>query len=116
MNLHKLSMWGYSAIATASLAFACGPAWAQHKGGGGGHEHVSPFLRFAVKPHESSNPRGLSQRAARSPSSTSGTNRRCDRLACLPDTKLGFSLLGKTRHGVQIALIATRYRGAQFFC
>jgi uncharacterized protein (TIGR03000 family) len=36
MNLHRFSMWGYSAIAAASLAFACGPAWAQ-KGHGGGH-------------------------------------------------------------------------------
>jgi len=38
-----------------------------------------------------------------------------DRLASQPDTKLGFSLLGKTRHGVEVALIATRYLGAEFF-
>jgi len=44
MNLQRLSTWVYSAIATAVLAFACGPAWAQkghgggHGGGGGHHE------------------------------------------------------------------------------
>ena len=38
MNLHRLSTLAYSAIATAALAFACGPAWAQKGGGhGGGH-------------------------------------------------------------------------------
>ena len=41
MNLHKLSRWAYSGVTAASLAFACGPAWAQHKGGGGGHESHS---------------------------------------------------------------------------
>jgi uncharacterized protein (TIGR03000 family) len=44
MNPQRLSTWVYSAMATAALAFACGPAWAQkghgggHGGGGGHHE------------------------------------------------------------------------------